>query len=127
MQKDIAEIENVQRKLTKRVAGMRGLSYPERLERLGLPTLATRRLYFDLLECYKIVRRCVRSECNTALIVSEHNPCRLLCTLPTARLNVRKHSFVERALHAWNALPMSVIQQPTYGKFKLALRCHLRV
>jgi hypothetical protein len=34
------EIENVQRRATKQLPGMSNLSYPERLQKLKLPTLA---------------------------------------------------------------------------------------
>ena len=71
LQKDIAEVESVQRKLTKCIYGLGGVPYNERLQRLRLPTLQTRRLYFDLLECYKIVHGLVlvRSECGRSLTV----------------------------------------------------------
>ena len=49
------EVEHVQRKVTKCIRGFSDLSYPERLRQLNLPTLQTRRQYFDMLECYKIV------------------------------------------------------------------------
>jgi len=52
---DIEAVEKVQRKYTKRLAGLKKLSYDQRLKILGLPSLELRRLYADLLWCYKIV------------------------------------------------------------------------
>ena len=60
--KDIAEVEQVQRRITKRIKSIQRLTYEERLRLLKLPTLEKRRIYFDLLESYKIVHDLVRSE-----------------------------------------------------------------
>ena len=110
---------------------MNNLSYQERLQRLGLPTLEARRKYFDLLECYKIVHGLVRSDCHAALTLSSCNTrgfqTKLTCNLPTPRLNVRKHFFIERVLPIWNALPTEVVAQETFSKFKRAVRIHLGV
>ena len=38
----IEKIESVQKRVTKQFPGMKNLSYPERLKKLGLPTLAYR-------------------------------------------------------------------------------------
>ena len=48
------EIENVQRRATKQLPGMSNLSYPERLQKLKLPTLAYRRICGDMIELSKI-------------------------------------------------------------------------
>jgi hypothetical protein len=37
---------------------MKNLSYPERLKKLGLPTLAYRRIRGDMIEVYKIIKGC---------------------------------------------------------------------
>jgi len=52
---DIDLVEKVQRRFTKRLRGLRNLSYCDRLTKLGLCTLEQRRLHLDLLYCYKIV------------------------------------------------------------------------
>jgi hypothetical protein len=131
LQKDIAELESIQRKVTKCIAGLHGLSYTERIQRLNLPTLATRRLYYDMLECYKIVHKLVRSECAGVLALSDRCTrgfhCQITSTSPVAHSNIRKHFFVERALSQWNALPIEVVQQGSYRNFKLALRTHLKM
>ena len=55
LKKDIDLIEKVQRRFTKRLFGLEDLTYKERLELLNLPSLELRRLYLDLILCYKIV------------------------------------------------------------------------
>jgi plasmid maintenance system killer protein len=53
--KHIDMIENVQKRATKQIPGMKNLSYEERLRKLELPTLSYRRLRGDMIEVYKII------------------------------------------------------------------------
>ena len=53
--KDMIAIENVQRRATKLVTSVKNLSYPERLRKLGLPSLEYRRERADLVEVYKLI------------------------------------------------------------------------
>ena len=55
MQKDKDLLERVQRRVTKMIEGYQKVPYEERLSRLNLTTLETRRLRADLLEVYKIM------------------------------------------------------------------------
>ena len=48
-------MEGVQRRFTRLIPGMSGLSYKERLSRLGLYSLKFRRVRGDLTETYKIL------------------------------------------------------------------------
>ena len=52
--KYIDALENVQRRATRQLPGMSDLSYPDRLKRLNLPTLAYRRVRGDMIQCFKI-------------------------------------------------------------------------
>ena len=55
LQKHIQEIENVQRRATKLIPGMKDLTYEERLKTLNLPTLKYRRFRGDMIEMYKLL------------------------------------------------------------------------
>jgi len=55
LKRDIEAIEKVQRRFTKRLRGLKKLSYGQRLKLVNLPSLEVRRLHTDLLWCYKIV------------------------------------------------------------------------
>ena len=55
-QKDVEALERVQKRFTRMLPGMEGISYEERLEKLGLFSLERRRLRGDLIEVYKIMR-----------------------------------------------------------------------
>ena len=49
------QLENVQRRATKLVPELKQLSYPDRLKKLNLPTLAYRRARGDMIQVYKIL------------------------------------------------------------------------
>lgn len=57
LKKDCKALEDVQRRATKQVQQLKGLTYPERLQRLKLPTLVYRRLRGDMIEVYKITQK----------------------------------------------------------------------
>ena len=48
-------LENIQRRASKELPGMRHQSYIERLKLLKLPTLAYRRLRGDMIKVYEII------------------------------------------------------------------------
>lgn len=53
--KDIPSIENVQRRATRMVPTLKGLTYPQRLQKLKIPTLVFRRMRGDMIETFKIL------------------------------------------------------------------------
>ncbi len=53
--KDIRQLEGVQRRATKQINTLKNMSYQERLNKLGLPTLLYRRLRGDMIEVYKVL------------------------------------------------------------------------
>lgn len=128
---DAALIEGVQHLITKCITDVKELSYNTRLQMLKLPTLESRRHYFDLLECYRVTHNLVRSTCSRAFTRSRLNTrgCeyKLASTAPIPRLNTRKSCFTERTIVLWNHLPQELAELPTYAQFRCALRLHLCV
>jgi hypothetical protein len=61
--KDIITLENVQRRATKLVPGLRNLTYQERLKKLNIPTLVYRRLRGDMIEMYKMISGAYDATC----------------------------------------------------------------
>ena len=56
LNKDIEMLEKVPRRATKMVNGFNDLAYEQRLRRLNITTLETRRLRGDLIKVFKIVK-----------------------------------------------------------------------
>ena len=69
--KDMVMIENVQRRATKLVPGLKDLSYSERLKQIDLPTLVYRRLRGDMIEAYKMLNGRYDSDVTMKLHVRE--------------------------------------------------------
>jgi hypothetical protein len=123
---DIAELEGVQRQFTKRIKEARGESYVQRLQRLELPTLEQRRLYFDLVECHKVLHGTDVCSCTESLCLKTTNTRghKLALIPPIARVLVHQHSFTHRVVNVWNALPANVVSLPLHS-FKKAVREHV--
>ena len=60
-------IENVQKRATKQIPGMKNLSYEEHLRKLELPTLSYRRLRGDMIEVYQIIQGHYDPEASTII------------------------------------------------------------
>ena len=120
------EIENVQRRSTKLLASLRGLTYPERLARLKLPSLEHRRKRGDVIEMYKYVHNIYhcenpRFQTNGNKITRGHS---LRIEKGHHRLNLRGNYFTVRAISLWNELPESVASAPSLDAFKSRLDKH---
>ena len=100
-------LENVQRRTTKQINGMSDMSYPDRLRKLKLPTLAYRRIRGDMIEIYKLLHG--KYDSNTSNIINlykDHNKLNertrghmwKICH-ERSRLNLRKESFPNRAVN----------------------------
>ena len=120
LQKHIQEIENVQRRATKLIPGMKDLTYEERLKTLNLPTLKYRRFRGDMIEMYKLLN----SKYNTTISdFIEINPRTsrghsYKLSKKHSRLDVRKNSFVPRSVNLWNSLPENVVEAPNVKTFE---------
>ena len=117
----------MQKRATRLVPGLGGLSYSERLVELGLTTLETRRYRGDLIEVYKIVHGFdnldrsqffkFRSEVH-AYNTTGHN----LCIYHKAHnRSVRRVFFGIRIIDDWNKLPEEVVNSQSISSFKRAL------
>jgi hypothetical protein len=127
--KDRAILEAVQRRATRLVPCLRSLPYPERLRRIGLQDLDTRRLRGDILETYKIVHGIDRLPQNC--LFKQHS----LTTRghshrfykPYARTLTRSSFYANRVVNQWNALPENIVCAPSVSACKARLDKHLMV
>jgi len=109
LKQDIERLENVQRRFTKRLVGLKHVEYAERLQRLNLHSLELRRLRSDLIWCYKIVFGLVRLNFGDFLkfcpvSTTRGHPYKLYTSHCTS---IRSRFFAHRVIKAWNSLPQS--------------------
>lgn len=129
--KDIEKLESVQRRSTKQLPGMKDISYPERLVKLNLPTLAYRRIRGDMIEAYKIISGIYDQDTNSILKPwnsaaaknsSRGNSRKIFPE--RSRTNVRKNFFSQRVVNVWNNLPENIVSAPNINTFKNRLDKH---
>ena len=105
---------------------MRDMSYPDRLRKHKLPTLAYRIIRGDMIELYKLIHgNYDRNTSNIINLYKDHNKLNertrghmwKICH-ERSRLNLRKESFPNRAVNMWNFLPEHVVNAPSVDSFK---------
>ena len=126
--KDIEAIENVQRRATRMMPGLKGLSYEELLRKLRLPSLSYRRARGDAIEAYKILSgKYDREATHGILRLAEDTRTRghsLMLLSYRCRPDVRKYSFPHRIVPLWISLPQNVIEAPSVHAFQSRLDKH---
>ena len=129
LRKDIDLLEKVQKRATRLIINDRGLPYGERLTRLGLTTLETRRLRGDLIEVFKILKGFddvkptdFFTMSSTGLRGHEFK----LYKLYNAHLDIRKNFFTVSVIDEWNRLPEPLLHCGTLSTFKKRLDCYLK-
>ena len=112
-------LENVQRKFTKRIAGLSSLSYEERLRRLKLPSLQLRRQHCDLLLAFKCLHSPSISPDDVGLAV-QHSATRSSGSLvhKRPRSTLLAEHFICRVPIAWGKLPRALTQSSSIFSFK---------
>ena len=123
--KHVEAIESVQRRATKQIPGLKNLSYPERLKKLKLPTLAYRRVRGDLIEMFKITHHIY--DTNACNFIHMWKDSSLRSSTRTNSLKIfpqqansilRRHSFQLRVARTWNYLPDYIVNAPSLNSFK---------
>ena len=114
-------IEKIQRHYTKRVEGMKDMSYSERLEAMRLPSLEFRRLRGDLIETFKMTHNLYDPITTSSLLtLSQSNTRNNSYKLTKPRVKSRKFQsfFTNRIINAWNQLPFSAVNVGSVNEFK---------
>jgi hypothetical protein len=128
LKRDINALENIQRRATKLITGIKHKPYEERLTILGLTKLEDRRVRNDLIQQYKIVHGVEKIEFVVpqvyAQTLSEYNlrgnSLRLTKQLVKNCIE-REKFFANCIVNAWNALPSSVVNSNSTDAFKKRL------
>jgi hypothetical protein len=122
---DIDRLESVQRYFTKRLSGLWDTSYSNRLLHCKLTSLELRRLFFDIVLCYKIVYSLIGLkftdffEIDKNTITRGHN---LKLLIPRCKTSCRQHFFSVRIVPVWNSLSNDLVNCQSLLKFKHDLK-----
>ena len=120
LRKEIEMLENVQRRFSRLVPGLRDLQYSDRLKCLNLPSLAHRRKRGDIIQCFKIVKGLEDIPCERFYRIVQtrtRGHCYKL-DKPRSQTNFRLRSFSQRTISDWNKLPSHVVAAKTVNSFK---------
>ena len=121
--KDIKKLERIQRTATKMVPELRDLSYEERLEEIGLPTLQERRERGDLITMFKLVNNMEKMDREDLVVKVEAQERRTRGHMKKLRKSqclgdVKKYSFPHRTVEIWNNLKEEVVEAKSVHMFK---------
>ena len=122
--RDKLEVEKFQRRATRLIPSLKGLSYEERLRALKLPSLEHRRRRGDMIQVFKILKGIHRLDPDQLFTMSAESTTRghgLKMMKTFSRLGVRQHVFSQRVVNDWNSFPAEVVESPTLNTFKSRL------
>jgi hypothetical protein len=122
--KDARKLEAVQARATKILPTVRNLTYPQRLRRLGIPSLEYRRIRADMIQIWKLLHGVDRLEPTRVLPPLLRSSCRgHSLRLSKERSTSHKYSNVlrHRAINSWNSLHEEVVSASTLNTFKSRL------
>ena len=127
LKRDIDVIEKVQRRVTRVPKALHGVEYQERLERMGLTTLETRRTRGDLIQLFKIVRGAdlINWYREPTWSVKRSTKRSQLRRELVASCQQRYNFFYNRIANIWNALPDEIVEAGSINKFKCMIDKHL--
>ena len=120
LQKDIDVLERIQKRFTKLVDGCKTKSYNQRLEKLGLTSLADRHNRMDMIEVFKILKGINTAYPENFLELSDRPGRKNSLKLYKKRFkyDLCMFSFTSRVVDKWNDLPEAVVQSADVNTFK---------
>lgn len=123
---EIKKIEAVQHRATGMVIELRGMSYYQRLEKLGFTDLDSRRRRGDLIQLFKVIKGFEEVDIGIKRRENEgrkhtHQIVRELCK----DCNTRNRFLTNRIATTWNNLPAKVVGANSVNSFKAGLDKHM--
>ena len=118
----------MKKRFTRMLPGLDGLSYKERLDRLGLLSLERRRLRGDLIEVYKIMRGIDQLDSQHLFQMigeSKTRGHRFKVRGERYKRVQRGNFFTQRLVNVWNELPEIVVDAGTILSFKKHLNSYM--
>ena len=123
---EISRVEDIQRAFTRKIDGLVGLNYWQRLEKLGLLSLQRRRERYTMILVWKVYHGEMPNVTNMNFVDSKRSGPRAVVPrycyeAQGANLSLFEGSFAVRGAQLWNVLPPNVKEAPTLFQFKSAL------
>ena len=122
LRKQINQIEDVQRRFTKRISGMQNIGYEERLKLLKLPSLEFRQTRGDLIEMYKLTHEIYDTKTIKSLFqLNTHSNTRGHPYKVIKRHTTTKKTssfFANRIVNLWNNLSEDIVCSKSVNTFK---------
>ena len=117
---DIQRIESVQRQFTKRLRGLNGVPYTDRLKCLNAETLEMRRIKCDLTMYFKILIGLVDISPDAFFRVRNVRTRNNGLTLYKEKFNynLERYFFSNRCINVWNLLPQNLVCSSDLSSFK---------
>ncbi len=120
-------IEQIQRRATKLIQGMKNLTYSERIVKLNLPTLYYRRRRSDMIHVFRILKQFDNIDSDSFFTINNgitrKNHIYKL-DKPRCSSSQKLHSFSHRIINDWNDLPKEVGEVDSINSFKSLLEKH---
>ena len=129
-QGDKETLEKIQRRAVRMISGLQGKTYEDRLRELDMLTLEGRRVMYDLVQTFKIIRGFDDVKCSTWFTLVGDNPNRvtrqtsdpLNIVRPHCRNEIRRSFFSVRVVDSWNSLSSEVKHARSIASFKRQVR-----
>jgi hypothetical protein len=123
---DVNLLENVQKRAVRMVSGLISTTYEGRLSELNLMSLEKRRLKYDMVQTFKIIRGFDKVDYRvwfTLVGDSQERRTRgtqdpLNIVKPRCRSDIRQHFFSHRVVDFWNRLPSDIKSARSVSVFK---------
>ena len=106
------------------IPGFDDLSYPDRLRKLKLPTLAYRRIRGDMIQVYKVMNGFYDPNLPTLLVKSKNDQLRghdQKLYIKNSNKELIRFSFNNRTARIWNYLPDEIVKSKDIISFEKAL------
>ena len=100
-------IEQVQRRATRLIPGLKNLSYHQRLSELKLPSLKFRRIRGDLIQAYKVFNKVDDLKVDDIFKLNHYDKTRnslFKIFITQSNTNKKKYSYNNRVARYWNNL-----------------------